>query len=93
MNETTSDTLIQELRARIDEVDRGILELVNERLELVRRIKERKVEAGIEFVDPDREQAMLRDLISANPGPLSEAGVEQLLATILELGKSEVYHR
>ena len=93
MNETTVDEVLRELRARIDLVDRSILELVNERLELVQQIKERKVAAGIEFLDPGREQAMLRDLLAANPGPLSEAGVEQLLKTILELGKSEVYHR
>jgi len=87
------DEVIQGLRTRIDLVDRSILELVNERLELVQQIKDRKIAAGIEFLDPGREEAMLRDLLSANPGPLSEVGVEQLLRTILELGKSEVYHR
>ena len=87
------DEVIQGLRTRIDLVDRSILELVNERLKLVQQIKDRKIAAGIEFLDPGREEAMLRDLLSANPGPLSEAGVEQLLLTILELGKSEVYHR
>src|SRR5579884_451448 len=89
----TGDEAIQELRARIDLVDRSLLELVNERLALVQQIKERKVAAGIEFLDPGREEAMLRDLLAANWGPLSDAGVEQLLRTILELGKSEVYHR
>jgi 3-deoxy-7-phosphoheptulonate synthase/chorismate mutase len=89
----TRDALIQELRGRIDEIDRSILELVNERLQLVLRIKERKVESGIDFVDPGREDAMLRDLLEANRGPLSDAGVEQLLSTIVELGKRDVYGR
>jgi chorismate mutase len=88
-----NDVVIDELRTRIDELDRAILELVNERLELVHRIKQRKVETGIAFVDPGREQAMLRDLVAANKGPLSDAGVEQLLTTILELGKRDVYER
>jgi 3-deoxy-7-phosphoheptulonate synthase/chorismate mutase len=93
MNETAVDQVIRELRLRIDLVDRSLLDLVNERLELVQQMKERKVAAGIEFVDPGREEAMLRDLLAANAGPLSDAGVEQLLRTVLELGKSEVYHR
>jgi 3-deoxy-7-phosphoheptulonate synthase/chorismate mutase len=93
MNETAVDQVIRELRSRIDLVDRSLLDLVNERLELVQQIKERKVAAGIDFVDPGREEAMLRDLLAANAGPLSDAGVEQLLRTVLELGKSEVYHR
>lgn len=89
----TQDALIQQLRGRIDAIDRSILELVNERLQLVLQIKERKVESGIDFVDPGREEAMLRDLLEANRGPLSDAGVEQLLTTILELGKRDVYGR
>jgi 3-deoxy-7-phosphoheptulonate synthase/chorismate mutase len=93
MNETAVDQVIRELRSRIDLVDRSLLDLVNERLELVQQIKKRKVAAGIDFVDPGREEAMLRDLLAANAGPLSDAGVEQLLRTVLELGKSEVYHR
>lgn len=89
----TQDALIQELRDRIDAIDAAILELVNERLDVVHRIKQRKVEAGIDFIDPGREEQMLRELIEANRGPLSDAGVEQLLTTILELGKRDVYER
>lgn len=91
--DTQSDAVIEELRVRIDELDRAILELVNKRLELVRQIKERKVATGIEFVDPGREEVMLRDLLAVNNGPLSDAGVEQLLTTVLELGKRDVYGR
>jgi hypothetical protein len=36
---------------------------------------------------------MLRDLQAANGGPLSDAGVAQLLRTVLELGKNEVYEQ
>jgi chorismate mutase len=89
----STDEVIAELRTRIDDLDRAILDLVNERLELVHRIKERKVAAGIEFLDPGREAEMLRDLRAANKGPLSDAGVEQLLRTVLELGKRDVYER
>ena len=91
--ETRSDELIDELRAQLDVIDREILRLVNARLEIVHRIKQRKVEAGIQFVDPGREREMLRDLLAANDGPLSDAGVEQLLTTILELGKRDVYEQ
>ena len=91
--DSQSDELLGELRLQLDAIDREILRLVNERLEIVHRIKERKVEAGMAFIDPNREREMLRDLLAANGGPLSDAGVDQLLTTILELGKRDVYER
>jgi chorismate mutase len=56
----------------------------------VAKLKSYKESRGIEFVDPDREEWMLRDMIRANRGPLSAEGLEQIYTAILDLTKREV---
>jgi chorismate mutase len=56
----------------------------------VAKLKSYKESRGIEFVDPDREEWMLRDMIRANRGPLSAEGLEQIYTEILDLTKREV---
>lgn len=85
-----NDPVIRELREQISELDRAILGAVNARIEVVAKIKAYKDSRGFDFSDPDREKSMLRELTRANPGPLSAAGVEELLRTVLDLSKREV---
>jgi chorismate mutase len=87
---TEPDPVLRQLREQISATDRAILDAVNARLELVARIKEHKESHGIGFLDPAREQALLRELTEANGGPLSDQGVEELLRAILDLTKREV---
>src|SRR2546425_7866390 len=84
------DPLVVEIRERIAELDRTVLELVNERIELVVRLWRHKQEHGISFVDEGREEALLRHLLEENRGPLSEEGLRELYPRILQLVKSEV---
>jgi chorismate mutase / prephenate dehydratase len=89
-DDTSSDPRIKQLREQISDTDRGIVELVNKRLQLVATIKDYKASRGIGFVDPDREQWMLTYLRWANRGPLSAAGLDELFQEILDLTKREV---
>ena len=66
------------------------MEAINARLRLVAKLKSYKESRGLDFVDPDREQWMLRDLSRANRGPLSQAGLEEIYTSILDLTKREV---
>ena len=50
---------IHELRERIDKIDKEILELLEERLSLVKEIGETKKELDIPITDSDREQVVL----------------------------------
>jgi chorismate mutase len=85
-----TDRLIQELRSQISDNDRAIVRALNKRIELVARLKRYKESQGIEFVDPQQEEAVLRDLGRANRGPISQDGLRDLYARILELTKKEV---
>jgi chorismate mutase/prephenate dehydratase len=85
-----TDPVIAEIREGITGADEEILAAVNRRLELVARLKRHKEEHGIAFLDPGREAALLAHLREANPGPLSDEGVEELFRSILDLVKREV---
>ena len=87
---STPDPHLAELRGEISAVDRQVVDAINRRLELVAEIKRYKSSRGIEFLDPERERALLADLAAANPGPLSREGLEELVAFVLDLSKREV---
>jgi chorismate mutase len=80
---------LEELRKQVSANDRAIIEAINTRLELVARIKRYKEENGIDFIDPDREAWLLEDLRRANRGPLSDEGLQRILAELLDLSKRE----
>jgi chorismate mutase len=81
------DPHIRQLRQQVSDNDRAA---INARLRLVAKLKGYKESRGIDFVDPEREEWMLRDLTRANRGPLSQEGLEQIYAAILDLTKREV---
>ena len=84
------DPVLRQFREQISDTDRAIVDAINTRLELVARIKAYKESRGIDFLDPDRERSMLRELVDANSGPLSAEGLRELFAEILDLTKREV---
>lgn len=81
---------LAELRARITANDEHIVALVNERLRLVEELWKLKVEVGAPRLDPERERALRDQLEAANGESLSPAGLEYLIATLLELTKREL---
>jgi chorismate mutase/prephenate dehydratase len=85
-----SDDQIRALRSEIEENDLELLAALNRRLELVARLKQVKEEHGIEFVDPERERALLTELERANGGPLSAEGVRAFFVEVLALTKREL---
>jgi chorismate mutase len=86
----SQDPIIRQLREQVSDNDRVLIEAINARLRLVVKLKGYKESRGIEFVDPEREEWMLRDMIRANRGPLSSEGLEQIYTAILDLTKREV---
>jgi 3-deoxy-7-phosphoheptulonate synthase/chorismate mutase len=85
-----SDPHVQELRAEITSTDQEIVRAVNRRLELVRLLKEHKAAMGYDFLDKDREEALLAELERENGGPLSAEGLRELHAELLDLTKREL---
>jgi chorismate mutase len=90
VTERQDDPLIRQLRERISDNDRALVEAVNRRLQLVAQLKRYKESRGIGFLDPEREEWMLQYLTRANRGPLSPNGLREFFHTLLELTKREV---
>jgi chorismate mutase len=84
------DDFVRETRERITDVDRRILEAVNERLRLVQELWRHKAEHGLPTLAPAREQWLLDHLAGLNEGPLSDDGLRRLFAEILALTKREL---
>jgi chorismate mutase len=89
----SDDPVIRRFREQISDNDRALVEAINNRLRLVARLKEYKESRGIEFVDPEREEWILRDLARANRGPLSAEGLQEIYGAVFDLTKREVAER
>jgi len=63
---------------------------MNRRLELVAMMWDYKRSRGLEVLDPEREEWMLKYLSRANRGPLSQQGLEDLFGAVLALTKREL---
>lgn len=87
---TAHDPVVSKLRDEITELDRQLVELVNRRLQVVAELRRYKEERGIPFLDPEREEWLRRFLTESNAGPLSEDGLKELHAFVLQLTKREV---
>jgi len=78
-----SDDLNQ-LREEINAVDTQLLELINQRAQIARRIGGVKAEHGLSVYDPAREGAVYERLVSLNPGPLSKGAIEDIFSSIID---------
>jgi chorismate mutase len=84
------DPVLRELRERVTEIDRAILEAVNERIEVVEEIVRHKKSTGYPLHDAGREESMLLALRRANGGKLTDEGVAELQAALLYLTKRQL---
>ena len=89
-DEANQDPVVRQLREQISDTDLVIVEAINKRLKLVRRLKDYKSSRGFEFVDQAREDWMLAYVTRANGGPLSAEGLREIYGALLDLTKREV---
>lgn len=82
------------LRKRIDQVDRSLVRLLNQRALLARRVGALKRRRGLPVFDGKREQAVLRHVIRASRGSLPTTSLRAVFRAILrqsrELEKQSV---
>jgi len=74
---------LDELRKRIDDLDRKIVQLINARAEVACRIGELKAERKDSIYKPQREQAVYGNATGANKGPLPDASVRAVFREIM----------
>lgn len=74
---------IEELRAKIDDVDDRILQLLNERSEVVLEVGRLKSGKNMEFHVPGRERQIYERLLKANPGPFPNDALKNIYREII----------
>lgn len=79
------DDELDALRARIDALDRAIIERLNERARLALEAGRLKAAAGRDGVrDSDREREVLLRIAMANEGPLPQADLVDLYRRLID---------
>jgi chorismate mutase len=92
-----TDARIEELRERVDEVDRELIRVLNERARIVQELVAIKAEAGKPLFDPKREEEILRRAVESNEGPIYDTSVREIFELIvhrirdLEIQRGEFY--
>src|ERR1700690_2918646 len=71
-------------RDRIDQIDRRLVELLNERTSIVEEIGRTKREASLPIYAPKRETQALANITSHNRGPLTEDGLKRIFERIID---------
>ncbi|MBI5544722.1 MAG: bifunctional 3-deoxy-7-phosphoheptulonate synthase/chorismate mutase [Deltaproteobacteria bacterium] len=80
-----SDDKLDVLRRRISEVNRRLLDDLNERLRLVNEVRELKQERGLAMSDPAREEQMMQELLASNPGPMTEGQLQEVFKVVFSV--------
>ena len=88
---------VQELRDRVDEVDKDLVRALNERARVVQEIMAMKAEAGAPVYDPKREEEILQRAMEYSEGPIYDTSMREIFELILhrirdlEIQRGEFY--
>ena len=77
---------LEEVRIKIDAIDRELVRLLNERADLVNIVGQIKHAAGLEIYAPEREEKLLRKLVALNTdqkGKLPEKSIRAIYREIM----------
>ena len=75
---------LERFRVDIDEIDRRLIDLLNERTAIVEQIGRVKTEMGMPIYEPKREDQVYRNITSHNKGPLETEAVKRLFERIID---------
>ena len=83
MESADTGARIEELRERVDEVDRQLIRILNERARIVQEMVAVKAEAGKPLFDPKREEEILQKVAEENEGPIYDSSMREIFELIL----------
>ncbi len=79
------DDPLKPLRQAIDDVDRRLIELLNERARLAQQVGHIKQQTAAPVYRPEREAEVLRKVAQANPGPMPADGLVNVFREVMSV--------
>src|SRR5208337_4514092 len=76
---------IEELRIRIDELDRQLVELLSERARAAQMIGHLKAATSLPVYEPNREKVIYANIRAANKGPLPDIELTHIYERIIDV--------
>jgi chorismate mutase len=76
---------IVDWRHKIDELDRRLVELLNERAHAAREIGKLKRNTSMPIYEPHREKMIFENVRKANQGPLPDADIRHVYERVIEV--------
>jgi chorismate mutase len=75
---------IEDWRTRIDEIDRKLLELLQERARFVIEVGKIKSREHIDVFDPERERQIILNILRENRGPLEDDALRRIFERLID---------
>lgn len=79
---------VDDIRKNIDKIDGEILKLLNDRADWALKIK--KTSLGKTPIRPERESAVVREMVEKNQGPLPSSAIRQIYTQIIASFRDEM---
>ena len=76
---------IAEWRRKIDELDRQLVRLINERAHCAEEIGKLKRNSSLPIYEPDRERIIFENIQRDNHGPLTEVQLRQIYERLVDV--------
>jgi chorismate mutase len=76
---------LEELRERIDELDRQLVELLNERARAAQKVGYLKAATSLPVYEPAREKVVYANVRAANKGPLPDIELTHIYERIIDV--------
>jgi chorismate mutase len=83
MTPEEAQRLLAENRARIDALDRKIVDLLNERTNMAEQIGQAKLVLGSPVQEPRREENVFRNVTVHNHGPMPDDALRRIYECIM----------
>ena len=80
----TPENQLAACRVHIDDMDRRLVALLNERTAIVEQIGQVKKNARMAVYEPKREDAVYANIAGANQGPLPEDALRRIFERIID---------
>lgn len=80
--------MLEELRKEIDQIDDGLIQLLNKRMDIVQKVGELKRSDKSAIYRPEREKAIVDRLVANSNGILNRAAIEAIFFEIFAVSRN-----